>query len=628
MFTIRIVKAVNVPKPLWCTSHDSGSSPRCCVQVKISGRSFVSKFAESGHSPEFGDVFSLGSVEPTDLVTISLHVHVGDDQKPVGAAEIEAGDLARRPERTLVLSDDTNRIVMADNDRPCEIHVAIAEDGLPAGWPLPKAVKYPPTATRVLIITRGTRGDIQPFIALARGLANMLGWLVTVCTELNCKAFVKSNADVSNGAVRFLPSGGDTSAHINTAVSRWAINSKSEFMQAMMLARSEIEFFDSAPVIIHWARTLKPHLCIYGFTLPNIAMMISELLRIPIIGFILQPSVIPSHDTVAVESINSHFLCCFDKVEEQVTGHTVQSWLKWSQENAPALSSINSVRAHYSLPPLRMNSYEALQKHNMPIVIPINPFCFGPRPEDWADNTVFTDFIFLRQENKVAKLDRTFSEFIAAAKASKSPIVLLAFSSMPIPRTTILDIAVKIVEQCAQMPRVIAMVGGDQAKEPLEDELDGKVRILKDSLKLLEANNAPFGALFPHMSLLIIHGGLGTTAEAIRSGLPVIVTGVLLFDQRFWGRRVAALNLGPEPSHFDDFKDECVAQVEKCLSPEWMERCREVAKQAQGHTEDGVEENVLAIKRFFQECPRPWISPTEESPCVMCKNPGRGCSVS
>jgi len=628
MFAIRIVRAVNVPEPRWCSSHDSGSSPRCCVQVKISGRSFISRVAGPGHSPEFGDVFSLGSVEPKDVVTISLRVHVGDDQKSVGEAQIEAGDLARRPERTLVLSDSNDRIVMADNDRPCEVHVAILEDGVPAGWPLPKAVKFPPTATRVLIITRGTRGDIQPFIALARGLANMLGWVVTICTELNCKSFVKSYANVSDGAVRFLPSGGNTSAHINTAISRWAINSKSEFMQAMMLARSEIEFFDSAPIIIHWARTLKPHLCIYGFTLPNIAMMISELLRIPIIGFILQPSVIPSHDTVAVEAINTHFLCCVDKMEEQVTGHGVQSWLKWSQENAPALGSINRIRAHYGLPPLRMNSYEALQKHNMPIVIPINPFCFGPRPEDWAYNTVFTDFIFLRQESEVMKLDRKFSEFIAAAKASQSPIVLLAFSSMPVPRYTILDIAVQLVEQCAQMPRVIAMVGGQQATEPLGSELDGKVRNFKDSLMLLEANSAPFGALFPHMSLLIIHGGLGTTAEAIRSGHPVIVTGVLLFDQRFWGRRVAALKLGPEPSHVDDFREVCVAQVEQCLAPAWMERCHDVAEQAQGRTDDGVEENVLAIKKFYHDCPNAWVSPMDEASCAKCMNRDCGCCVS
>ena len=30
------------------------------------------------------------------------------------------------------------------------------------------------------MMTRGTRGDVQPFVALARGLAEGLGWMVTV----------------------------------------------------------------------------------------------------------------------------------------------------------------------------------------------------------------------------------------------------------------------------------------------------------------------------------------------------------------------------------------------------------------------------------------------------------------
>ena len=32
--------------------------------------------------------------------------------------------------------------------------------------------------SQVFMMTRGTRGDVQPFVALARGLAEELGWLV------------------------------------------------------------------------------------------------------------------------------------------------------------------------------------------------------------------------------------------------------------------------------------------------------------------------------------------------------------------------------------------------------------------------------------------------------------------
>jgi len=42
------------------------------------------------------------------------------------------------------------------------------------------------------MMTRGTRGDVQPFVALARGLAQELGWLVP---ELHGPELVKSMTD-------------------------------------------------------------------------------------------------------------------------------------------------------------------------------------------------------------------------------------------------------------------------------------------------------------------------------------------------------------------------------------------------------------------------------------------------
>jgi UDP:flavonoid glycosyltransferase YjiC (YdhE family) len=55
------------------------------------------------------------------------------------------------------------------------------------------------------------------------------------------------------------------------------------------------------------------------------------------------------------------------------------------------------------------------------------------------------------------------------------------------------------------------------------------------------------------MDCVIVHGGLGTTSEALKVGVPVIVTGVLLMDQRFWGKRVHDLGIGPEPVHIKNF---------------------------------------------------------------------------
>jgi sterol 3beta-glucosyltransferase len=57
---------------------------------------------------------------------------------------------------------------------------------------------------------------------------------------------------------------------------------------------------------------------------------------------------------------------------------------------------------------------------------------------------------------------------------------------------------------------------------------------------------APHGWLFPRMAAVVHHGGAGTTAAALRAGVPQVVVPHLA-DQPFWGERVARLGVGPRP---------------------------------------------------------------------------------
>ena len=59
-------------------------------------------------------------------------------------------------------------------------------------------------------------------------------------------------------------------------------------------------------------------------------------------------------------------------------------------------------------------------------------------------------------------------------------------------------------------------------------------------------DSLPFGWLFPQMAALVHHGGAGTTSMGLRAGVPAIVT-PFMGDQPFWGRRVYELGVGPQP---------------------------------------------------------------------------------
>jgi sterol 3beta-glucosyltransferase len=60
------------------------------------------------------------------------------------------------------------------------------------------------------------------------------------------------------------------------------------------------------------------------------------------------------------------------------------------------------------------------------------------------------------------------------------------------------------------------------------------------------AGPMPHDWLFDRVSAIIHHGGFGTTAAALRSGVPSIVIPHVI-DQFYWGQQVFELGVGPEP---------------------------------------------------------------------------------
>jgi sterol 3beta-glucosyltransferase len=67
---------------------------------------------------------------------------------------------------------------------------------------------------------------------------------------------------------------------------------------------------------------------------------------------------------------------------------------------------------------------------------------------------------------------------------------------------------------------------------------------LPDTIMAIDAT--PHDWLFSRVAAVVTHGGAGTVAAALRAGAPVVCV-PFYGDQRFWGRRIAALGAGPPP---------------------------------------------------------------------------------
>lgn len=523
----------------------------------------------------------------------------------------------------LVCSRDGNAVLGTEVPHwPCQISLALLPETLPAAWReslmaeslqplLQPSSSVDSTAANasyprhIFMMTRGTRGDVQPFIALARGMAEQRGWQVTICTELCWKSFVESNARVSNGRILFRPSGGDTERRVDTALARWAMRQKTEVMQMLMLSKSEAEFLPSATVIIHHIQDLQKQgtidLLVYGFTLVGIAVLASEVCGVPLSGFFLQPSCVPSTDPnwTAVQNIDSHLSLIETLEKAAFTGHETLRVLKdFAEKNPFSRWNIKHIRRWFLLP--NINTWEVLRMGDSPIVIPMKEDTFK-RPDDWWPALELTNFIFLRNGggSHGSSLGEALTSFIVAARNAGAKLGLMTFSSMPADPATVLQCSARMVEECPYALRLI-YVGKRQAGTVSRD-LSARIQALSQQSRFLEVERADFGLLFREMDVFIVHGGLGTTVEALRMRKPTCVTGPLLLDQRFWGAVCADKGVGPPPVHIDNFEECCVKFVNGALDPAdphgWQRRA---AEQDWGHElEDGVAANVDAFARLL-----------------------------
>jgi sterol 3beta-glucosyltransferase len=74
----------------------------------------------------------------------------------------------------------------------------------------------------------------------------------------------------------------------------------------------------------------------------------------------------------------------------------------------------------------------------------------------------------------------------------------------------------------------------------------GGLTEMPSSADVFVAGEIPHETVFPRMAVVVHHGGAGTTAAAVRAGVPQVVC-PLVGDQPFWGRRMRQLGVTPEP---------------------------------------------------------------------------------
>jgi len=212
-------------------------------------------------------------------------------------------------------------------------------------------------------------------------------------------------------------------------------------------------------------------------------------------------------------------------------------------------------------------TWPTLKRLNVPVVMPFKEGIFE-LPSDFPSRFKFSDFIFLRTKHDVRAsgtgLALPLEAFIKNCQVKGRKICLMSFSSMPVKAGYALGACVKMLTKSVH-DHAIIFVGKRWKPGSVGKKLQAQITELNAQGKLIEVDAADFGVLFAYIDAFIVHGGLGTTVEALRTAKPVAISGCLLFDQRFWGKVCEERGVGPKTAHIRDLHRSCVSYIDKAL---------------------------------------------------------------
>ncbi|MFF3611855.1 glycosyltransferase [Streptomyces sp. NPDC002580] len=164
-----------------------------------------------------------------------------------------------------------------------------------------------------------------------------------------------------------------------------------------------------------------------------------------------------------------------------------------------------------------------------------------PRPPDWGPNVHLTGY--WHDPQPTWEPPRQLVDFLADGP----PPVYVGFGSMKSGDPEKTDGVVRAALRRAGLRGVLA---GD----PATGEED-----------MLVVGDTSHAWLFPRMAAVVHHGGAGTTAAALRAGRPSLVC-PFFGDQGYWGSRVHDLGAGPEPLPVRDLTVAALARRLRALT--------------------------------------------------------------
>ncbi|SEH01662.1 UDP:flavonoid glycosyltransferase YjiC, YdhE family [Nonomuraea solani] len=397
---------------------------------------------------------------------------------------------------------------------------------------------------RVAVLGVGSRGDVQPCAALARGLAGRRHDVTLVAAG--------RYAGLGEG-VRFVPLGVDPEAVVTSEEGR--------------------RWLRSGPLgFVRGFRTVVEPLAARLVTEVDAACADADLVLAPALGAFGRHL----HERYGMPYRILHFqpseptrefpnplvpLATLGPLANRASYALVErlGWLMLGR-------MVNRLRASVlGLGPLRGSPFAADRRARVPVLCGVSPLVV-PMPADWPAYVRMTGYWRLPGPRESG-----LEDFLDAG----APPVFVGFGSMA----------------PDEPERVAGEVVAALRRARLRGVVQGLPVAADDDVRVV--GEVAHDGLFPRMTAIVHHGGAGTTGTGLTAGVPNVVC-PFFSDQPFWGRRVAALGVGPAPLPIKALtRDELAARL--LAVPKYREKSAQLGRLLR--VENGVKNAIDLIER-------------------------------
>lgn len=257
--------------------------------------------------------------------------------------------------------------------------------------------------------------------------------------------------------------------------------------------------------------------------------------------------------------------------------HMLFEQMLWQSQRV----AINTRRKKLGLRPHHLlGPFSEIHKQQIPFLIGVSPSVISP-PMDWSTTHHMTGYWFVDQPD-TWQPPTELTQFLAAGP----PPICIGFGSMVTTnpkRTT--DLIINALQRSKQRGIILKGWGSFGTRE------------VPDTIYVTDS--IPHAWLFPQASAVVHHGGAGTTAAGLRAGIPALITPVG-GDQFFWQNAVVRLGVGPKLPRLEHLTTETLVQAITQAVSDGRMRTKAMQLGAKVRSENGIRNAVDIIHHYAQ----------------------------